>query len=144
MGTGLHPLLGTLDSLLERCCHVLSLPKPFERDIRNLRRWTQGTRSVSRRELRYLEIEDDLMNLTGSPDTAITFSESLMEDCICWLDESLGRVGGQRIFMKGGHTHKLAGLISDIFHSFFHPCGKDDTGSQTTKTSSFSGQNSDR
>lgn len=81
--------------MLERYTHALSLPQPFDRDVQNLKRWTDGTGSVSARELKYLDLGNDLMNLTGSLDTAITFSESVVEDCTFWLDRIFGRVSAE-------------------------------------------------
>lgn len=68
------------------------MPRSWERDTDNLRNWTEGTGSVSRKETTYLETEEDLANLTGSADLAMSFSESVVEDCVIYLDGLISRV----------------------------------------------------
>jgi hypothetical protein len=70
----------------------MSVPESNERDIRSLRNWAQGTASLARQETSYLERRDDLVNLTGSADDAITRMEVKVEDCAFWLKTRLGRV----------------------------------------------------
>jgi hypothetical protein len=84
--------LSYLDELIERCHRVLLLPESWDRDIDNLRKWTSATGYLSRQELKYLERDRDLVNLTGTPDPAISFSELIVEDCIFWCERTIGRV----------------------------------------------------
>jgi hypothetical protein len=57
-----------------------------------------------------------LINLTGSPDPALTLSESLVEDCVSWLDQALGRVckKGEGIFIRNTRPLRLLTLITNI------------------------------
>ena len=68
------------------------MPESTRRGIDNLKKWTDGTGSLSRTETAYLEREGDLANLTRPEDPVITLSESTVEDCVFWLDRWLGRV----------------------------------------------------
>jgi len=70
---------------------TLSMPRSRPREVRNLKNWTEGTGCLSRHETAYLNAEDDLANLTGSTDIAIAYSESVVEDCLFWLDHWIGK-----------------------------------------------------
>jgi hypothetical protein len=80
------------DGMVEQNHRVMSVPESSERDIQSLRNWVQGTSSLARQETSYLERRDDLVNLTGSADNAITRMESKVEDCAFWLNTRLDRV----------------------------------------------------
>ncbi|KAK8061059.1 hypothetical protein PG997_015280, partial [Apiospora hydei] len=82
----LRSSLAEYDEMLQHGHRTLSLPKSSEREVQNLKDWTAGTCCISRQETDYLERSDDLANLTGSPDIAISYVESLVEDCIHRLD----------------------------------------------------------
>ena len=84
------------DGMLEQNHRALSLPESNERDIQSLRSWVQGTSSLARQETSYLERYDDLVNLTGSADNAVTRVGSIVEDCAFWLDTRLRRVRANR------------------------------------------------
>ena len=86
------------DGMVEQNRRVMSVPASNERDIQSLRNWVQGTSSLARQETCYLE-SDDLANITGSTDNAITRMESKVEDCAFWLTTRLRRVSANRSFV---------------------------------------------
>lgn len=88
----LTPHHNVIDDMIERSRRMTSLPKPRLREIENLRRWIRGTACLGRQETAYLDVEHDLVNLTGTPDSAISYGESVVEDCTAWFDQSFGKV----------------------------------------------------
>ncbi|KAF3765712.1 hypothetical protein M406DRAFT_257392, partial [Cryphonectria parasitica EP155] len=88
----LRSALDEYDDMIEKSRRTLSLPPAADRDIDNLKTWTEATGCISRRETEYLEKQQDLANLIGSSDTAISYCHSLVENCVGWLDENIGHV----------------------------------------------------
>lgn len=72
---------------------MLSMPEPRTRDVDNLRNWTAGTGCISRPETNYLERGNDLSNIVGLTDSAISYSESVVEECVFRVDQVLEMVG---------------------------------------------------
>ncbi|CAG8973488.1 hypothetical protein HYALB_00002813 [Hymenoscyphus albidus] len=71
--------------MLEQSSKVLAYPASTERDIISLNNWVEGTSCLARQDSSYLDHKDDLMNLTGPVDNAITRTESVVEDSMFGL-----------------------------------------------------------
>jgi hypothetical protein len=71
--------------MLEKYNHVLGLPKAGVRDIGSIKNWIDGTGCIARKESEYLEMDEDMLNLTGPQDGAVTRIEAMVEDCVVWL-----------------------------------------------------------
>ncbi|TVY84244.1 hypothetical protein LSUE1_G001354 [Lachnellula suecica] len=78
--------LAEYDTMMEQSHRVMALPDPSKRDISSLKNWVEGTSCLSRLESLYLEDHEDLLNLTGTVDNAVTRIESLVEDSFFWTD----------------------------------------------------------
>jgi hypothetical protein len=78
--------------MVEQSHRVLLLPDPSKRDIQSLNNWVEGTSCLSRLESLYLEDGEDLLNLTGTVDNAVTRIESVVEDSFFWSDNLIRRV----------------------------------------------------
>jgi hypothetical protein len=70
----------------------MSLPSPKSRDVNNLKKWIKGTACIARSESIFLDREEDILNLTGSSDSAVTFVEDTMGDVLFWLQRRFQRV----------------------------------------------------
>ncbi|OJD28905.1 uncharacterized protein BKCO1_10400011 [Diplodia corticola] len=84
----LHSLKAALseyDSMMKEYQHALHLPAADRRDVVSMKNWIEGTGCIQRKESRYLDLEDDLLNLTGTVDSAITRIETVIEDCAVWI-----------------------------------------------------------
>ncbi|KAJ4387291.1 hypothetical protein N0V93_007880 [Gnomoniopsis smithogilvyi] len=116
--------LKVYDDLLERSCQVLSLPKSWNRDIENLKRWTDGTGCISRKETEYLEKGNDLANLIGSFDSALVYSESIVEDCTSWFSQCVSNYipglrrrkhgSNNKIWMLGPQLQRFSRILAVV------------------------------
>ncbi|RWA07041.1 hypothetical protein EKO27_g8068 [Xylaria grammica] len=70
---------------------TMSLPAASKREIDNLQNWINGTGSLDRSESSYLQYAD-LVNISGSGDNSAAYTESVVEECIFWLETLLARV----------------------------------------------------
>ncbi|CAG8953484.1 hypothetical protein HYFRA_00010234 [Hymenoscyphus fraxineus] len=84
--------LAEYDMMLEQSSKALAYPASTERDINSLSNWVEGTSCLARQDSSYLDHKDDLMNLTGPVDNAITRTESVVEDSMFGLRYYLLRV----------------------------------------------------
>ncbi|KAF2184808.1 hypothetical protein K469DRAFT_708576 [Zopfia rhizophila CBS 207.26] len=100
----LSTALTEYDVMLVQNHRVLSLPSAKQRDLNNLKKWIKGTASISRQESAYLESEEDLINLTGSRDIALTFVEDLIGDCIFVIERGIRRISPSGYIKR---RHKL-------------------------------------
>jgi hypothetical protein len=66
------------DALLERNIRILQLPTATKRNISSLLNWVEGTRSICRKEVRFLH-ERDLCTAENSSDNGLAVIESLVE-----------------------------------------------------------------
>ncbi|KAF2232013.1 hypothetical protein EV356DRAFT_569100 [Viridothelium virens] len=83
----LRVALAEYDAMLEECRRTLSLQSANARDIGSLRNWLFGTTCIARQESAYLTVSEDLLNLTGSADSAITLTECTVGRCLVWVHE---------------------------------------------------------
>lgn len=64
----------------------------------NLRTWINGTASISRHESTYLQYEDDMVNLTGASDSALSFIEDAVGDIFFFIERCCRKVSIHRNF----------------------------------------------
>jgi hypothetical protein len=58
---------------------ALRLPNAAPRDINSVKNWINGTGCIARAESQFLEEQDDMMNLGGTTDHAVTYIEIVAE-----------------------------------------------------------------
>lgn len=80
------------DVLLEQNHKVSSLPATKSRDVKTLRKWIKGTASISRDESAYLEHEQDIANLTGATDSALSMIEDTVGDVVFFISRCFREV----------------------------------------------------
>lgn len=85
---------------------MLSMPEPRSRDVNNLKNWTAGTGCISRQETDYLEDSKDLANIVGFTDSGISYSESMVEECVFQVDQVLARVSNSRLKPEYRNTER--------------------------------------
>lgn len=73
------------DSMLKEYHHALDLTAADKRDVSSIKHWIDGTGCIQRKESHYLDMQDDLLNLTGPVDGAINRVETVIEDCAVWI-----------------------------------------------------------
>ncbi|KAI0415716.1 hypothetical protein F5X98DRAFT_209952 [Xylaria grammica] len=79
------------DGMIAQYRGTMSLPAASKREIDNLQNWINGTGSLDRSESSYLQYAD-LVNISGSGDNSAAYTESVVEECIFWLETLLARV----------------------------------------------------
>jgi len=80
------------DTQLEWSRKWLTLPTAKRQDIRSLQNWVEGTGSIARGEATYLQCDEDLFNLAGIEDSAISRIETTLSSCFAWLHGNIGKV----------------------------------------------------
>lgn len=60
--------------------------------MKSLRKWIKGTASISRSESAYLEHEQDIVNLTGATDSALSMIEDTVGDVIFFMERCFRRL----------------------------------------------------
>ena len=73
-------LTNLTDSMLRNYDHALRLPNADLRDIKSIQNWVDGTGCLARPDTEYLELQHDLMNLTGTLGGAVTQIEIVVEN----------------------------------------------------------------
>lgn len=79
------------DTLVERNARMLQLPTATKRNISSLLNWVEGTRSICRKEVRFLH-ERDLCTAESSTDHGLVTIESFVERIFIRLYERFQKV----------------------------------------------------
>ncbi|KAK0670322.1 hypothetical protein QBC41DRAFT_345662 [Cercophora samala] len=118
--------LSEYDDLLDQARTAASMPQPGQRELQNLRNWTAGTASISRKETDYLEMDEDLGSLAGPVDRALTYSEVFVEECTYWLDRLAQRffprlktqrfkiTADSNVLLLGPHLRRFSRILAVV------------------------------
>lgn len=77
--------------------YVMRLPGAEPRDINSINNWIDGTGSIARMESAFLQRPDDMSNLIGTPDSAVSYIEIAVEKIAYRLSVHMRK--GFRLFL---------------------------------------------
>lgn len=72
--------------------YAMRLPNAHARDVESIQNWIGGTGCIARAESDFLQHPDDLANLTGTLDNAVTYIEILIANIACGLSRYIREV----------------------------------------------------
>ena len=80
------------DAFIERNHRIIGFESAKARDVQNLQNWVDGNGCVAREETAYLQRSEELLTLSYAYDSAVIWSETLVEDNIVRLRGCFGWV----------------------------------------------------
>ncbi|KAI0804904.1 hypothetical protein GGR55DRAFT_657707 [Xylaria sp. FL0064] len=81
------------DELIERSHRMLNLAPAKQRSVSSLQHWINGNGCVARDEAAYLGCTEELVSVTETDDTVMSWLETLVEDCLIRTRGYFRRVG---------------------------------------------------